>query len=248
MKQEAIGQFATSAQPYLGPGAYGVAADDLVKRHLSLVRKIAWHIHGRSNRRNDVEDLVQIGLMALIEAGRVYADQGFSFSTYASVRIRGAMVDYLRREMLVGRSSVAASRKIAASRTALEQRLHRAPTTHELATEMGLDPKEFLALEQLAARGAPLSIDDLETGAEFLADLSLVDIAEQAESADLAENLKAALTQLSEREQMVLQLYFHEELNLSEIGEVLDVSAARVCQIKAGAMAKLQELLQRAVA
>lgn len=244
MRYEPSAQFVAASVPARIARGYGPDADELVQAHRGLVRKIAWHVHGRTQARSDIDDLIQIGLMALVEAARSYEDRGHNFSTYASVRIRGAMIDQLRRDMPFRRSSLVAARRIEAARDQLEQQWHRKPSNSEVAAALELEPAEFLALEQSAVLGATLSIDDDEAGIDLLANLVQPGADVAAEQNDLAAALAAALTELAPREQMVLQLYFHEELNLAEIGAVMDVTPARVCQIKANALAKLAEVMR----
>jgi RNA polymerase sigma factor FliA len=212
----------------------------LVRAHMSLVRKIAWHVHGRVSNAIDIEDLVQIGMVALVEAANGYEDRGHAFATYAGMRIRGAMIDHLRRHATQCRSGMAKRKEIARARGELEAKLGRAATDAELAQAMGLDAASFRELVDAAESVREESLDevysdqsmwfaDIEEGAD-----------EQLDRGRLGEALAAHIAQLPEREAMVLQLYFVEELNLEEIGQVLDIGAARVCQIKKAALDKLR--------
>ncbi len=239
MKNESAEQFQAASTRIGGPPAYATAATDLVRAHQALVRKLAWQVYGRAARSSELDDLVQVGMMALIEASRTYQDQGYSFATYATIRVRGAMLDHARREATVGRAAVSAARQLGQVRRRLEQRLHRAPMTSEIADELGMEPQEFLVFEQLGSRTSPVSLEEPEGPAAFLADIDQISADEAMEKSDLVAHLTQSLATLNQREQLVLQLFFHEELNLAEIGAVLDISAARVCQIKAAALAKL---------
>ena len=217
----------------------------LVQQSIPLVRRIAWHVHARVASAIEVEDLIQIGMIALVEASRTYEDRGHAFSTYASMRIRGAMIDHLRREAKVARSAIAKRREVEKVRARLEQTLMRAPNDVEMADAMGM---ELDAFQDLNAAIQPIrdeAIDDAYSD-------HLMDFADQGERADqvmereqLAEALKIAIDKLNEREQLILQLYFVEELNLDEIGQVLGVGAARVCQIKKAALTKVRALMER---
>jgi RNA polymerase sigma factor for flagellar operon FliA len=212
----------------------------LVQSHMPLVRKIAWHVHGRVSNAMDVEDLVQIGMVALVEAANGYEDRGHAFSTYAGMRVRGAMIDHLRRHAAQARSGMAKRKELARARVELESRLGRAATEAELGEAMGLDAAAFRELVAAAEAIRQESLDevysdqsmwfaDLEEGAD-----------EQLDRERLGEALAGHIAALPEREAMVLQLYFVEELNLEEIGQVLDIGAARVCQIKKSALEKLR--------
>jgi RNA polymerase sigma factor for flagellar operon FliA len=212
----------------------------LVASHMQLVRKIAWHVHGRVSNAIDIEDLVQIGMVALVEAANGYEDRGHAFSTYAGMRVRGAMIDHLRRHATQARSGMAKRKEIAKVRAEIEGKLGRAASEAEMAQAMGLDATSFREMADAAESVRHESLDevysdqsmwfaDLEEGAD-----------EQLDRGRLGEALAEHIAQLPEREAMVLQLYFVEELNLEEIGQVLDIGAARVCQIKKSALDKLR--------
>ena len=212
----------------------------LVASHMQLVRKIAWHVHGRVSNAIDIEDLVQIGMVALVEAANGYEDRGHAFSTYAGMRVRGAMIDHLRRHATQARSGMAKRKEIAKVRAEIEGKLGRAASEAEMAQAMGLDATSFREMADAAESVRHESLDevysdqsmwfaDLEEGAD-----------EQLDRGRLGEALAQHIAQLPEREAMVLQLYFVEELNLEEIGQVLDIGAARVCQIKKSALDKLR--------
>ena len=212
----------------------------LVQSHMPLVRKIAWHVHGRVSNAMDVEDLVQIGMVALVEAANGYEDRGHAFSTYAGMRVRGAMIDHLRRHATQARSGMVKRKELARARVELESRLGRAATEAELGEAMGLDAAAF---RELVAAAEAIRQESLD---EVYSDQSMwfADLEEGADEAFDRERLGEALAEhiaaLPEREAMVLQLYFVEELNLEEIGQVLEIGAARVCQIKKSALDKLR--------
>ncbi len=220
-----------------------VAPESLVRTHMQLVRKIAWHVHARVASTIEIEDLVQIGMIALVEAANGYEDRGHAFGTYATMRIRGAMIDHLRKNASICRSAMVRRREMNAARERLQGLLGRAPTESEIATEMGLSATEYFALigETQSARHESLD--------EVYSDHSMwfADVEERADDALEREGLKAAIAAgirtLPERDAMVLQLYFVEEMNLDEIGQTLGVGAARICQIKKAALDKLRRSL-----
>ena len=215
----------------------------LVQTHMPLVRKIAWHVHGRVSNAIDIEDLVQIGMVALVEAANGYEDRGHAFATYAGMRVRGNMIDHLRRHATQARSGMAKRKEIATARRELEAKLGRAVTDGELAQAMGLDANSF---REMAAAAEAVRHESLD---EVYSDQSMwfADIEECADEAldrsRLKEALAGSISELPEREAMVLQLYFVEELNLEEIGQVLNIGAARVCQIKKAALDRLRGAL-----
>jgi RNA polymerase sigma factor for flagellar operon FliA len=210
---------------------------------MPLVRKIAWHVHGRVSSAIEVEDLLQIGMVALVEAANGFEDRGFGFASYAQTRIRGAMIDHLRRHSTLCRSAMAKRKQLGAVRSAMEQELGRLPTEAEMSARMDIAPADFRELVDSAEMVQHSSMD------EVYSDQSMwfADIEDRADEVMERESLKAALAQcigkLPQREALVLQLYFVEELNLEEIGHTLDIGAARVCQIKKSALDKLRVAL-----
>ena len=215
----------------------------LVEDHIPLVRKIAWHVSGPAPSSIEVEDLIQIGLIALIEAARRYEDQGHQFSTYAGTRIRGAMMDHLRAQSNLCRSALQFRRDLRRAQEKLMRQLGREPGESELAAEMGLGASEFLARFDQAADVQMESMDEVysEHSVWFASEEDGADVA--LERDQLQQLVQAGIGTLSERDQMVLQLFFVEELNLEEIGAVLGVTAARVCQIKKAALDSLRKRL-----
>ena len=218
-------------------------SDVLVRDHMPLVRKLAWHVHGRVSSAIDVEDLIQTGMIALIEAARSYEDRGHAFSTYATLRIRGSMIDTLRRGATQGRAAMGKRRAIAAAQTKFEQTFGRTPVDAEMAEALGMELESYQADAEAARAIRHESIDDLYSDHSMW----FADVEDRAddklERAQLQGLVATAIRRLPEREAMVLQLYFVEEMNLDEIGETLGVGAARVCQIKKSALDKVRGLL-----
>ena len=223
------------------PGAAGPEA--LVRQHMQLVRKIAWHVHARVASAIEIEDLVQIGMIALVEAANGYEDRGHAFGTYATMRIRGAMIDHLRKSASISRAAMVNRRELNATRERLQGEYGRAPSEAEMAEAMGLDAAGYRAMVDETQSARHESLD------EVYSDHSMwfADVEERADDALEREGLKAAIAagirDLPERDAMVLQLYFVEEMNLDEIGATLGVGAARICQIKKAALDKLRRSL-----
>lgn len=217
--------------------------EQLVLDHTGLVRRLAWHVRGRAHAGPDFADLVQAGMVALVEAARNYEDQGFTFSTYATTRVRGAMIDYLRRQSTTSRAAFAFRKNADRARSRLEASLGRSPTDHEMATALGIAPESYRQAQSDALEIKLEPIDDVYS--DSLAAFSFDEEAaeDRLDRNERMASLQRALGQLPEREAMILQLYFLEELNLHEIGAVLGVGAARVCQIKKIAMERLRDLL-----
>ena len=219
------------------------APEQLAQQYMPLVRKIAWHVHGRVSSAIEIEDLLQIGMVALVEAANNFEDRGFGFATYAQMRVRGAMIDHLRRHATLCRSAMARRKTIMQARRELEQKFGRPPVDSEVANHLGLDNAAWRDLTDGTEMAQHQSMD------EVYSDQSLwfADVSERADEALERESLKGAISscisELPEREAMVLQLYFVEEMNLEEIGLTLDIGAARVCQIKKAALDKLRSRL-----
>lgn len=235
----------------LDPGLYApanLAARDperLIHNHLGLVRKIAWHTHARVSTALDIEELVQIGMIALIEAARTFEDRGHAaFATYANVRVRGAMIDALRKQATMCRSALKRRRELNAARDLLAGQLGRPPTDVELAAHFEMP---LAAIQEAIHATQGLRYESIE---EVYSDHSIwfadeePDAFEQLHSAGLREALVGAIRKLPEREAMVLQLYFVEEMNLEEIGQTMGVGAARICQIKKAALSKVRQMLK----
>lgn len=221
-----------------------VSPTDLARQYMPLVRRIAWHVHGRVSSAMEIEDLLQIGMVALVEAANSFQDRGHGFAAYAQMRVRGAMIDHLRRNATIARSGMARRKELAAVRKRLEQQLGREPGEAEMAKEMGMEPAAFREFTDSAEMVQHQSMD------EVYSDQSMwfADVEDRADEVLEREELKAVMARcigaLPEREALVLQLYFVEEMNLEEIGATLDIGAARVCQIKKAALDKLRGSLK----
>lgn len=218
----------------------------LVQTHLPLVRRLAWHVHGSVSTAIEVEDLVQVGLVALVEGVAAFEDRGqVTLKQYLATRIRGAMIDELRRHAAMTRGAIRRRRDYARVRSSLAGVLGRQPTDAEMAAQMGLSVEKlrqdyasaealrYESLDEVYADDQPWFADDTP------------DAFAQLSEAQTRDRLIAAIASLPEREQMVIQLYHVEELNLEEIGQVLGVGAARVCQIKAQAHTRLKKAMAR---
>lgn len=221
-------------------------AEAMVRKHLPLVRRIAWHVHGSMSSIVEVEDLIQIGMVALIEAVSGFEDRGqVTFEQYLTTRVRGAMIDELRRQATLTRGAMRRRKAYRETLSSLAAELGHAPSDAQVADRLGVTPEKLRA-EYASAEAVRFdSIDDLYS------DESPWFMSEEPSAFDkLAEGdqraaLIAAIGELPEREAQVIQLYYVDELNLEEIGQVLGVGAARICQIKAAAHARLKRALQR---
>lgn len=219
----------------------------IVERHGELVRRIAHHLAARLPASVEVDDLIQAGMLGLIDAARNFqADQGAAFETYASIRIRGAMIDEIRRGDWVPRSVHRRYRDMVAATRQVEQATGRAATAQEIATVLEVSLDDYHHMVQDAARGQLISLDaqlEEHDGEPRLAAQGGVTPAREFEHGAFREALGGAIGDLPEREQLVLSLYYEQELNLREIGAVLSISESRVCQIHGQAMLRLRARL-----
>ena len=218
----------------------------LIENNMGLVRKIAWHMHGRVKSAVEIEDLIQIGMYGLVTAAQNYvAKEGVSFASYAGIRIRGEIVDHLRRNSNLCRTTIQMQQKYNASFEKLSRQLQREPKNSEIAKDMGLEASELDNWEQAFAANTHQSLDSVYD--EFSIWFASNDQSPEDELSDteLRENLVEALKTLPEREAMLVQLYYVEELNVYEIAEVLEITTGRVSQIKKSAISRLREFIQK---
>lgn len=238
-EMEVFGGFA-----YTGflPSAYD--ADSLVRMHMRLVQRIARSIFVRMSAAVPMEDLVQIGLVALIEAARVFEPRGVAkFSTYASCRVRGAIIDELRHHATISRQALRDRRSFAQTSERLARQLDRRPSDGDMAQALGMD---LAVYRKAAAATSSLrfqSIDAIPSDSNS----AFADPAPNAFSSLEHDQMKravdAAIDELPGVEGKVMQLYFVEEMSLDDIGEMLGVTGTRICHIKKKAVDKLRRKL-----
>lgn len=216
-------------------------ADSLVARHAELVKRIAYHLAGRLPPSVEVDDLIQAGMIGLLEAaGNFVADRGASFETYAGIRIRGAMLDALRRLDWAPRSVHRRAREVAEAVREVEAEHGREARDAEIAAHMRIPLDEYHSIVQDAACCRVATLDDATTGtAPDPAHDPFRDTADGRFRAALVD----AIGGLPEREKLVMSLYYNDELNLKEIGAVLGVTESRVCQLHGQALVRLRARL-----
>ncbi|MGY6277687.1 RNA polymerase sigma factor FliA [Methylomonas sp. MgM2] len=220
--------------------------DEMVVQHAPLVKRIAYHLIGRLPDTVQIEDLIQAGMLGLLEAVKHYdAGQGASFETYAGIRIRGAMLDELRRADWTPRSVHKKARMVAGAIREVENQLGRDAKDSEVAVHLGIDLQEYRQILQDALSCKTFSVEELVQGEDSVID----EIHDESQPENLLiqqgfqQALAKAIAELPERERLVVSLYYDEELNLREIGEVLEVSESRVSQICSQAMLRLRARL-----
>jgi len=226
-------------------GAYaglqgGRGSDELILRHAELVKRIAYHLAGRLPPSVAVDDLIQAGMLGLIEAAAHYtASRGASFETYAGIRIRGAMIDALRKQDWAPRSVHRNARAVAAAVREVERRTGRDARDVEVAEQMGVSLQDYHAMVQDAASCRLASLGDESTANPADPADPFREIADEQFRASLAQ----AIERLPERERLIMSLYYADGLNLKEIGQVLNVTESRVCQLHGQALLRLRSRL-----
>lgn len=219
-------------------------SSDLVEQHAALVKKVAQHLLGRLPSSVLLDDLVQAGMIGLIEASQKFdGSKGASFETYASIRIRGAMLDEVRRYDWAPRSVHRNSRKVTEAIKTVEARTGRDARDVEVAEELDVSLEEYNGYLQDSTGTKLFSFDEITSHEDSSFDIADVESAEPDESVEgdaFQKALADAISGLPEREQMVLALYYTEGLNLKEIGAVLSVSESRVSQIHSQAALRLR--------
>lgn len=230
-----------------------------IEQYTPLVRRIAHHMMARMPASVQVDDLIQAGMVGLLEASRNFdGAKGASFETFAGIRIRGAIVDEMRRGDWAPRSVHRNSRRVQETMAQLERALGREPTPAEMADALGESLDDYFRMLQDGASTRLFAYEetvDDDTGADVETSLAASSYVndrqdnpfQQLQQRDQRQRLVDAITQLKEREQLVLSLYYDEELNLKEIGEVLGVSESRVSQIHSQVAMKLRRQLNPAL-
>lgn len=225
----------------------GTDANDLVIKHVPLVKRIAFHLMGRLPDSVLVDDLIQAGMLGLLEAVKNYdTSQGASFDTYAGIRIRGSMLDEVRRSDWTPRSVHKKARMVSEAIKAVEFNTGREARDTDIAEYLEIGIEEYNHILQDSVGCKTLSVEQLtEFGDSVFTDkhTELSEPIDVLGNEDFKQALAKAITQLPEREQLVVSLYYDEELNLREIGEVLNVSESRVSQISSQAMLRLRARL-----
>ncbi len=220
--------------------------ESLIVDNMNLVKKIAWHMHGRVRASIEIEDLMQIGYFGLVTAAQKYSPkEGATFASYAVLRIRGAIVDHLRKSSNLCRTTIQMQQKQKKAVEALTVELQREPVPSEIAEKMGLNLDEYREWEKAFNANIHQSLDEVydEYSMWFVSKDSTPE--ENLDRSQLKDILKVALKELPKKEAMVIQLYYVEELNVYEIAEVMEITTGRVSQIKKSAVSLLRENINK---
>ncbi|MDJ0880939.1 MAG: RNA polymerase sigma factor FliA [Gammaproteobacteria bacterium] len=216
--------------------------DNVVTRHAALVKRIAFHLINRMPASVQVDDLIQAGMVGLLEANSHFdASQGASFETYAGIRIRGAMLDEIRKLDWTPRSVHRKYRAVSEAIRKIENEKGSDASDQEIAREMGISLSEYHRILMDSNSSRICSMDELEEQGDYQIphvddDTPFEQLSEDEYQQRLAENIRS----LPEKEQLVMSLYYDDELNFREIGQVLEVSESRVCQIHGQALLRIQ--------
>lgn len=222
--------------------------DELVTQYAPLVKRIAYHLKARLPATVVVDDLLQAGMIGLLEASRKYdADQGASFETYAGIRIRGAMLDELRRNDWAPKSVHRKVRDITEAIREIENREGRDARDEEVIGLLNISRDEYYKTLQNISMHKVISWEELGVDEEAIRN-SVVEhrpgLHDELEKSRFQEKLAEAIASLPEREKMIVSLYYDSELNLREIGSVLSVSESRISQLLSQAHIRLRARMQ----
>lgn len=220
--------------------------ETLVKTHALLVKRIAHHLLARLPRSVQCDDLMQAGMMGLLEAAKHYdITKGACFETYASIRIRGHMLDEVRSNDWVPRSVYRNARRIAVAVKTIENKLGREAKDSEIAAELNLDLNEYFDILKESVGSQLFGFDDLGVTDDSLkgSEQGLSEPQANVLFEDMKHQLTQVIDSLPYKERMVLSLYYEQDLNLKEIGEVLGVSESRVSQIHTQATIRIKARL-----
>lgn len=220
----------------------------ILEQYAVLVKRIAYHMMARLPASVQVDDLIQSGMIGLLEASNNFDhSKGASFETFAGIRIRGAMLDEIRKGDWTPRSVHKNSRMVADAIRALESELGRDVTDVEVAEKLEISLNEYHHILNEVSTGKIIGIDDIGVSEDVIKydeEFQGTDPYQSIEQIAFKNKLSENISTLPEREALVLSLYYDEELNLKEIGQVLDVSESRVSQIHSQAMHRLKARMQ----
>jgi len=220
--------------------------DDIVARHAVLVKRIAYHLINRLPDSVQVDDLIQAGMLGLLEASSNYnPGQGASFETFAGIPIRGAMLDEIRKLDWTPRSVHRKYREVSQAIKSIELSKGRAANDNEIAQSLGISLSEYHQVLIDSSSARLFSVDELEEMGDYQMPSSLEKSPfEELSEHEYQQQLVDSISSLPEKERLVMSLYYDDELNFREIGLVLEVSESRVCQIHAQAVLRIRTKMQ----
>ena len=218
-----------------------ISINQLIEDNLDLVKKISWQIFGRVQKIVEIEDLIQQGMEGLVAAAQKYSPkEGVNFQQYAQLRIRGSIIDYLRKNSNLCRTTIKRKQEFEKCKFELQKELGREPTKIEITEKLGLTDDEFNYWERAFEANSLQSLDQAYDEFSILYASPNNDPEMSLQDKQLKDQIKKALSVLNQREAMVAQLYYVEELNIYEISEILEISTGRISQIKKIIIEKLR--------
>lgn len=216
--------------------------DDLVAKHAILVKKIAYHQKSKLPSSVQLEDLIQAGMIGLLEAIDNYdKDKGASFETYAGIRIRGSMIDEIRKTDWAPRSVHRNSRKISDAVKVIENKQGRDANGDEVAKQLGVSLEEYHSMIKDSSTTKIFAFEDIGFAEEIMNEeiFNEISLLEGIQRIDFREKLTKVIHTLPEREKMILSLYYEEDMNLKDVGQIMGVSESRISQLHSTAIKKL---------
>lgn len=232
-----------ASQPDYGCSPFtGAQEQAVIQAYLPLVKSVVRQLASQAQAAMDTNDMAQVGLMGLLEALRRYGQVDEGFAGFARQRVRGAILDELRRQDWRPRTVRQSAHKVRDAVRVLRRSLGQEPTPEQIQSALGMDDAQYLAYEQAESAEAMSSLDELLAQGMDVPSYA----ADPSQSVVQRRTLEQVLLQLNEREQRVVQLYYEFDLSLKEIAAVLELSEARVCQINKEALRKMRAALQGA--
>lgn len=224
------------------------AAEELILKYMPLVDYHVQRISAGLPASVSKDELKSLGMVGLYEALRNFdADRELKFNTYASFRVKGAILDGLRKLDWLPRSTREKTKRLEAASEKLEQKFLRRITTEELARETGMDESEVVTVLQESTIANLILMDDAQKDGVQLVDNKRKTPEQQYMMQELMKELAEAIKQLNEKEQLVVSFFYEQELTLTEIGQILDLSTSRISQIHSKALYKLRNVLKNVI-
>ena len=218
-----------------------ISINNLIEENLDLVKKIAWQIFGRVQKVVEVEDLIQQGMEGLVAAAQKYSPkEGVNFQQYAQLRIRGSIIDFLRKNSNLCRTTIKKKQEFEKCKVELQKELGRDPSKYEIIEKLGISDDDFNYWEKAFEANTLQSLDQAYDEYSIVYASSSSNPEVSLQDKQLKNQIKQALSVLNQREAMVAQLYYVEELNIYEISEILEISTGRISQIKKIIIEKLR--------
>lgn len=208
-----------------------VDMEQLTLQHMAVVKKISYHIKCRLPNHIDIDDIIQSGIIGLLEAQKNFKEHmGASFETFAGIRIRGAIFDFLRKHSATTQQLSRNMRKVQETIQRIEKEKNRNATAEEIAEHLQISVDEYIKMSKKFIKFSQVGLHEIDESSIFFMDDSFSPLTVIQEE-KLKDELKIALEKLPQQQQLVLSLYYMEELNFKQIGEVLNLTEARICQL-----------------